>query len=125
MLSSAILGFLANFSRRIASCISVATMRERSTKAPSATRFTDLPFCRLLAMSLKGTWSLSTSVRSDVILLCHGGPISMPEDAAYVLSRADRMHGFYGASSAERLPTEMAITKQIKEFKKVQLGKSR
>jgi predicted TIM-barrel enzyme len=57
------------------------------------------------------------SVRPDVILLCHGGPISMPEDAAYVLDRADRMHGFYGASSAERLPAERAIADQIRAFK--------
>ena len=57
------------------------------------------------------------SVRKDVILLCHGGPISMPEDAAYILSRADRIHGFYGASSAERLPAERAIADQIRAFK--------
>lgn len=57
------------------------------------------------------------SVREDVILLCHGGPISMPEDAAHVLARADRIHGFYGASSAERLPAERAIADQIRAFK--------
>ena len=56
-------------------------------------------------------------VRPDVIVLCHGGPISMPEDAAYVLARADRLHGFYGASSAERLPAERAIADQIRAFK--------
>jgi len=59
------------------------------------------------------------SVRDDVILLCHGGPISMPEDAAYVLERADRIHGFYGASSAERLPAERAIAEQIRAFKAI------
>ena len=59
------------------------------------------------------------SVREDVILLCHGGPISMPDDAAYVLKNADRIHGFYGASSAERLPAERAITDQIRAFKTV------
>lgn len=57
------------------------------------------------------------SVRKDIILLCHGGPISMPDDAAYVLARADRLHGFYGASSAERLPAERAIADQIRAFK--------
>jgi predicted TIM-barrel enzyme len=57
------------------------------------------------------------SVREDVILLCHGGPISMPEDAAYILRNADRIHGFYGASSAERLPAERAIADQIRAFK--------
>ena len=57
------------------------------------------------------------SVRKDVILLCHGGPISMPEDAGYVLAHADGLHGFYGASSAERLPAERAIADQIRAFK--------
>ena len=60
-------------------------------------------------------------VRPDVIVLCHGGPISMPEDAAYVLARADRLHGFYGASSAERLPAERAIADQIRAFKALPL----
>lgn len=59
------------------------------------------------------------SVREDVILLCHGGPISMPDDAAYVLKNAERIHGFYGASSAERLPAERAIADQIRAFKTV------
>ena len=59
------------------------------------------------------------SVRKDVILLCHGGPISMPDDAAYVLRNADRIDGFYGASSAERLPAERAIAEQIRAFKDV------
>jgi predicted TIM-barrel enzyme len=57
------------------------------------------------------------SVRKDVILLCHGGPISMPEDARYVLDRVKGLHGFYGASSMERLPAEAAITKQTADFK--------
>jgi predicted TIM-barrel enzyme len=57
------------------------------------------------------------SVRKDVILLCHGGPISMPEDAAFILREAESIHGFYGASSAERLPAERAIADQIRAFK--------
>jgi predicted TIM-barrel enzyme len=56
------------------------------------------------------------AIRSDVIVLCHGGPIAMPDDAAYVLHRTKNVHGFYGASSMERLPTEIAITEQIKKF---------
>ncbi|WP_020619290.1 phosphoenolpyruvate hydrolase family protein [Paenibacillus daejeonensis] len=52
----------------------------------------------------------------DVIVLCHGGPISEPEDAAYVLKRTQDVHGFYGASSMERLPVEQAITEQIRRF---------
>lgn len=57
------------------------------------------------------------SVRDDVIVLCHGGPISMPDDAAFILQNCDRCHGFYGASSAERLPAETAIRDQITTFK--------
>lgn len=57
------------------------------------------------------------SVRGDILLMCHGGPIAMPEDAAHVLARADGIHGFYGASSAERLPAERAIAEQIRAFK--------
>jgi len=57
------------------------------------------------------------AVREDIIVLCHGGPIAMPEDAQYVLSHCKGIHGFYGASSMERLPTEVAITAQVKKFK--------
>lgn len=59
------------------------------------------------------------SVREDVIVLCHGGPIAMPEDAAYILQNCRDIHGFYGASSMERLPTEVAIQQQIEAFKKI------
>ena len=61
------------------------------------------------------------SVREDVIVLCHGGPIAMPEDARYVLERCEGCHGFYGASSMERLPVEMAIRDQIRSFKALPL----
>ena len=57
------------------------------------------------------------AVRSDIIVLCHGGPISMPEDAKYILARSPHCHGFYGASSMERLPVETAIKKQVEDFK--------
>jgi predicted TIM-barrel enzyme len=59
------------------------------------------------------------SVRDDVIVLCHGGPIAMPDDATYVLRRATGIHGFYGASSMERLPTEQALQRQTEAFKAV------
>lgn len=59
------------------------------------------------------------SVRKDVIMLCHGGPISMPADAAHVLERCDELHGFYGASSMERLPAEIAIASQTADFKAI------
>ena len=56
------------------------------------------------------------SVRSDVLVLVHGGPVSEPEDAEYVLRNAKGVHGFYGASSMERLPTEIAMTARVREF---------
>jgi predicted TIM-barrel enzyme len=58
-------------------------------------------------------------VRSDVIVLCHGGPISQPEDAAYVLQHCAICHGFFGASSMERLPTEIALVDQTRAFKRL------
>jgi predicted TIM-barrel enzyme len=58
-------------------------------------------------------------VRPDVILLCHGGPIAMPEDAQFILDRCAGIHGFYGASSMERLPTEIALTEQTRKFKAI------
>lgn len=56
-------------------------------------------------------------VRDDVIVICHGGPIAMPEDASFILDNCPGCHGFYGASSMERLPTENALIAQTKEFK--------
>jgi predicted TIM-barrel enzyme len=67
-----------------------------------------------------GAWSAAArSVRDDVIVLCHGGPISSPDDATYVLHRAEGVHGFYGASSMERLPTETALRAQTEAFKAI------
>jgi predicted TIM-barrel enzyme len=57
------------------------------------------------------------AIRSDIIILCHGGPIAMPEDAEFVLKNCRACHGFYGASSMERLPVEAALTEQTKRFK--------
>jgi predicted TIM-barrel enzyme len=59
------------------------------------------------------------TVRPDVMVLCHGGPISSPEDANYILQHCQHCHGFYGASSMERLPTEIALVEQTKKFKKI------
>ena len=58
-------------------------------------------------------------VRSDIIVLCHGGPIAEPADATLVLSKTRHCQGFYGASSMERLPAEKAITKQTQDFKRI------
>lgn len=63
------------------------------------------------------------SVNPDIMVICHGGPIAMPEDAQYVLERTHGIDGFFGASSIERLPTEIAIKKQALEFKNMRLGK--
>ncbi len=65
-------------------------------------------------------WSAAArSVRDDVIVLCHGGPIAMPDDASYVLNRSKQIDGFYGASSMERLPTEQALKSQTEAFKAI------
>ncbi|MFM7977556.1 MAG: phosphoenolpyruvate hydrolase family protein, partial [Pirellula sp.] len=56
------------------------------------------------------------SIRSDVLVLCHGGPIANPSDAQFILERCPDVDGFYGASSMERLPTEIAIREQVREF---------
>jgi predicted TIM-barrel enzyme len=65
-------------------------------------------------------WSeTALSIRKDVMVICHGGPISMPEDANYILKHCPNCHGFYGASSMERLPTELALTEQTRKFKAI------
>ena len=65
-------------------------------------------------------WSAAArSVNRDVIVLCHGGPIARPADARYILSKCRQCHGFYGASSMERLPTEVALTETTRKFKRI------
>ena len=65
--------------------------------------------------------SAAIAERGDVIVLCHGGPISMPADARHILDNCRVCHGFYGASSMERLPAEKAIREQTAEFKNLPL----
>jgi predicted TIM-barrel enzyme len=66
------------------------------------------------------SWAAAArTVRDDVIVLCHGGPIAMPYDATYVLQRAEGVNGFYGASSMERLPIEQALKSQTQAFKAI------
>ena len=62
------------------------------------------------------------SVRDDIIVLCHGGPIAEPEDARFILAHSPGCHGFYGASSMERLPTELALTDRTRSFKSLGLS---
>jgi predicted TIM-barrel enzyme len=61
----------------------------------------------------------AAAAKPEILVLCHGGPIAEPEDAAYVLRRTKGVAGFFGASSMERLPTEIAITEQVKRFKAI------
>ena len=63
-----------------------------------------------------GWAAAARSVRDDVLILVHGGPVAQAEDAEYILSNAKLCQGFYGASSMERLPTEVALTEQTKKF---------
>ena len=58
-------------------------------------------------------------INPDVLVLCHGGPISEPDDAAYVIERTEGVVGFFGASSMERLPTEVAMTENMRRFKSI------
>lgn len=58
-------------------------------------------------------------VNAEVICLCHGGPIAEPDDVEHVLKNTGSVDGFYGASSTERLPTEIAITEQMRRFTSV------
>lgn len=61
-------------------------------------------------------------VKPDILVLCHGGPISEPEDAQYILHNTKNIVGFFGASSIERLPTELAITGCVRKFKDIKLS---
>jgi predicted TIM-barrel enzyme len=63
------------------------------------------------------------SLRGECLVLCHGGPIANPADAQYILERCSGVDGFYGASSMERLPTEIAITRQVREFADLKLAR--
>jgi predicted TIM-barrel enzyme len=68
-------------------------------------------------------WSeAALKVNKDAIVLVHGGPVSSPEDASFILKNTKNCHGFYGASSMERLPTEVALTTQTKKFKAITFG---
>ncbi|MET0163153.1 MAG: phosphoenolpyruvate hydrolase family protein [Microbacteriaceae bacterium] len=74
-------------------------------------------------VALTEEWAAAArSVREDVLVLVHGGPVAEPSDAQYVLERAAGVDGFYGASSMERLPTERALTAQVQEFAALTFG---
>jgi predicted TIM-barrel enzyme len=69
--------------------------------------------------SINAWAAAARKVNADVIVLCHGGPIARPEDASYILQHCPNCHGFYGASSMERLPTEVALTETTRKFKAI------
>ncbi|MEL6220739.1 MAG: phosphoenolpyruvate hydrolase family protein [Pseudomonadota bacterium] len=72
------------------------------------------------APALTDQWAAAAlAVNPDAIVLVHGGPVAMPDDAEFVLKNTTHCHGFYGASSMERLPTEVALTEQTAKFKKI------
>lgn len=77
-----------------------------------------LDYCVNLVQKIRDA---AVSVNPDVLVLCHGGPIATPEDAEYILTHTNGVHGFYGASSAERLPVEQAIASHISKFKAIEV----
>ncbi len=68
------------------------------------------------AKQVQAMHDAAKKVKSDILVLCHGGPIAEPEDAQFILDNTEGIVGFYGASSMERLPVEPAITGRVKEF---------
>jgi predicted TIM-barrel enzyme len=91
-------------------CTSGGSIGAKSVKTPAS--------CVKLIQAIVDA---AKKVRKDVICLCHGGPIAMPADAQYIMDHVEGIDGFYGASSTERLPTEIAIKKQIEDFKALHL----
>ncbi len=84
--------------------------------AETALRLEDCP-------ALVEAWAgAALKINPEVLVLVHGGPVAMPDDARYVLENTENCHGFYGASSMERLPTEVALTEQTKAFKALRTG---
>jgi predicted TIM-barrel enzyme len=89
-----------------------------SIGAQSALRLEDCP-------ARVDAWAeAAIKVNKDVIVLVHGGPVALPEDAAFILRNTELCHGFYGASSMERLPAEAALTEQTRKFKQIGRGRS-
>jgi predicted TIM-barrel enzyme len=71
------------------------------------------------AQRVQALHDAAKAVNPDILVLCHGGPIAEPEDAAYILKHTRGVVGFFGASSIERLPTEVAITGCVRRFKEI------
>jgi len=101
--------------------ILVAHMGLTTSGSIGATSGKTLDDCVKLIQDIRDA---AAAIKQDVIVLCHGGPIAKPEYAKYVISRTKGVHGFYGASSMERLPVEEAITNITKTFKELKPGSS-
>jgi predicted TIM-barrel enzyme len=87
-----------------------------SIGADTALKLADCP-------AIVDNWAAAAlAINPDVIVLVHGGPVAEPADAEYILNHTQHCHGFYGASSMERLPTERALTEQTRKFKAVTFG---
>ncbi|KAF9700953.1 hypothetical protein EKO04_001062 [Ascochyta lentis] len=99
--------------------ILVAHMGLTTSGSIGATSGKSLDDCVKLIQEIRDA---AVKIKDDVIVLCHGGPIAKPEDAEYVISRTEGVHGFYGASSMERLPVEEAITNITRTFKNLKPG---
>lgn len=85
-----------------------------SIGAETALKLADCP-------ALVDAWAAAAlAVKPDAIVLVHGGPVAMPDDAEFILKNTRHCHGFYGASSMERLPTEVALVEQTRRFKRIQ-----
>lgn len=98
--------------------IIVAHMGVTTGGAIGATSSQSLEHC---VAEIDAIAAAARAVRDDIIILCHGGPIAMPDDAAFILAHAATCHGFYGASSMERLPVETAIAAQTRAFKSMKV----
>ena len=84
--------------------------------AQTALKLEDVP-------AMLDTWAAAAlAVKSDAIILVHGGPVAEPADAEFVIKTSRHCHGFYGASSMERLPVEVAIREQTRKFKAISRG---
>ncbi|CAJ2500119.1 Uu.00g029720.m01.CDS01 [Anthostomella pinea] len=98
--------------------IIVAHMGLTASKGIGAKTGKSLDDCVKLIQDIR---EAAVKVRDGVIVLCHGGPIAEVADAEYVLSRTKGVHGFFGASSMERIPVEIAITDNTKKFKGIKI----
>lgn len=100
--------------------ILVAHMGLTTSGSIGATSGKSLDDC---VVAIQDIQKAAIAINPDIIILCHGGPIAKPDDAKYVLERTKGLHGFFGASSMERLPVEEAITNITRTFKDLKPSK--